>query len=93
MELSRKDIDDVFQCLIEKKITREDADRWAYARIKSFDSGELIFKPKKDEELLWDAIQYLYGIDTKLCPDEYMHSIDDINSEYLTRWKISEPDE
>lgn len=87
MELSRSDIQNVFQDLIEGRISREDADRWAYARMQAFDSNDLSFNPKVDEELLWDAVQYLYGIDTKLSPEEYMHSIDDIETEYLSRWK------
>ena len=87
MELSRSDIHDVFQNLIEGRISREDADRWAYARMQAFDSNDLSFNPKVDEELLWSAVQYLYGIDTKLSPDEYMHSIDDVEAEYLSRWK------
>jgi len=87
VELSRSDIQEVFQNLIEGRISREDADRWAYARMQAFDSNDLSFNPKGDENLLWDAVQYLYGIDTKISPDEYMHSIDDIEAEYSSRWK------
>ena len=88
MELSRDDIQEVFQDLIAGRISREDADRWAYARMQAFDSDDLSFSPKADEELLWDAVQYLYGIDTKVSPEEYMHSIDDIEAEYRSHWKV-----
>lgn len=87
MKLSRSDIKGVFRALIERRISREDADRWAYARVQAFDSNNLSFDPKVDEDLLWDAVQYLYGIDMKVSPDEYMHSIDDIEVEYQSRWK------
>jgi hemerythrin superfamily protein len=87
MELSLTDVQNVFEDLIAGRISREDADRWAYARMQSFDSNDLLFHPKAEEELLWDAVQYLYGIDTKVSPDEYMHSIEDIETEYLSRWK------
>ena len=88
MELSRKDIHDVFQDLIEGRISREDADRWAYARTQAFDYGFLVFNPKSDEDLLWDAVSYLHGIDMKVFPNDesmfpiYMFSIDDIKDEY-----------
>lgn len=87
MQLSRSNIQKIFQDLIECRMSREDADRWAYARIRAFDADELSFHPKADEDLLWDAISYLYGIDLKVSPDEYLHSISEIRAEYQSRWK------
>lgn len=87
MLLTIDDIKDKFSELITEKISREDADRWAYERIKAFDAGSLEFFPACDEEILWSAIQYLYGIDTKNAPDEYMHSLEDIKSTFEMKWE------
>lgn len=86
MLLTLNDIKEVFNNLIKEKITREQADRWAYERMQSFDADTLYFEPKEKEELLWDAIQYLYGIDSKVSPTEYMHPLDEIKETFEERW-------
>lgn len=90
MELTLLEINQLFNKLIELEFTREEADRWAFKRIQAFDSGVLQFLPQTDEEILWSAIQYLYGIDIKISPDEYMHSIDDIQEEFEKTWKLKD---
>lgn len=86
MRLTRGDIEQVFSSLINGDITREEADRWAHERMQAFDSDSLVFEPSKDEEFLWEAIQYLYGIDSRVSPDEYMHSIEEIKEAYQEKW-------
>lgn len=86
MLLTLDDIKKIFTSLIKGDMTREDADRWAYERMQAFDSNCLEFVPSSDEEMLWSAIQYLYGIDTKISPNEYMHSIDEIQSVFEEKW-------
>jgi hypothetical protein len=80
------DIKEIFNGLISGRISREEADRWAYERMQAFDSDSLEFEPITNEDLLWSAIQYLYGIDTKVSPDEYMHSIEEIKQAFEKRW-------
>lgn len=86
MLLTLEDIKTTFLSLIKGDISREEADRWAYIRMQAFDSGSLEFSPESEEELLWSAIQYLYGIDTKVSPDEYMNSIEEIKIEFEEKW-------
>jgi hypothetical protein len=82
MLLTISDIKETFTQLINGKISREEADRWAYKRMQAFDSGSLEFESKSDEKFLWSAIQYLYGIDTMISPGEYMHSIEEIKKTF-----------
>ncbi len=86
MRLTRDDIEQVFSSLINGSITREEVDRWAYERMQAFDADSLVFEPSKDEEFLWEAIQYLYGIDSRISPDEYMQSIEEIKEDYQEKW-------
>lgn len=86
MRLTLDDIKTIFTSLIRKDVSREYADRWAYEKIQAFDSDCLEFVPTSDEEMLWSDIQYLYGIDTKISPDKYMHSIDEIQSVFEEKW-------
>ncbi len=87
MLLTVSDIKKVFTQLINGKLSREEVDRWAYKRMQAFDSGSLTFKSKSDENFLWSAIQYLYGIDTMVSPGEYMHSIEEIKKTFEERWQ------
>ena len=86
MQLTVEQVNQIFKSLISSEISREDSDRWAYERMKAFDLGELEFSPLNDEEKLWGAVQYLYGIDTKISPNEYMHSLDEIRETFEEKW-------
>lgn len=88
MQLKLDEVNELFEKLINLEITRENADRWAYKRMQALDLGELEFIPASDEQKLWDAIQYLYGIDTKVSPDEYMHPVEEIRENFEEKWKL-----
>ena len=90
MLVSLSDVRLIFGKLIDGKISREEADRWAYEKVKAFDAGSLEFESVTDEQSLWNAIKYLYGIDTKISPFEYMHSIEEIKNEFIEKWNIKE---
>jgi murein tripeptide amidase MpaA len=87
MQLKLDEINEIFEKLIDEKITREEADRWAYMRMQAFDLGQLEFIPAANEQILWSAIQYLYGIDMKVSPTEYMHPVEEIQEAFEERWK------
>lgn len=86
MLLTIEDIKCKFNELINEEISREDADEWAYIRMQAYDDGNLEFQPSNDQELLWGAIQYLYGIDIKDSPSSYLHSLEDIQVVFETTW-------
>ncbi|MCP5326640.1 MAG: hypothetical protein H7A09_10010 [Oceanospirillaceae bacterium] len=78
MEITLADLRRVFQEVLDGRLSREAADRWAYDVVKKSELGTLAFSPTEDEQKIWAGIMYLYGIDSKESPDEYLHSIDDI---------------
>lgn len=86
MILTYSDIKYVFHKLLDGTFSREDADRWAFEKMSAYDSGSLKFEPKGDEQFLWSAIMYLYGIDTMIAPGKYMHSLDDIRETFEKKW-------
>ena len=90
MILTLIEVNELFKKLIGADISREDADRWAYARMQAYDIGELEFSPSSDENKLWSAVQYLYGIDSKVAPGEYMHSLDEIKDKFEKEWKLTD---
>lgn len=49
--------------ILNGSLSYSEADRWAWEMMQLFDDGKLEFEPKDKEDLLWQLIQYLYGID------------------------------
>ena len=84
---SLHDIQTTFKALIAGTLTREQADRWAFERIDAFDREDLRFDPPGEQERIWSALQYLYGIDLQEAPGAYLHSLDDIKHEFEQRWE------
>ncbi|WP_228191320.1 hypothetical protein [Acinetobacter baumannii] len=76
MKISLLDVQQVFNDLLNHKISREDAEEWARKRMNALDNQDLIFDPPIKEELLWKAVIYLSGVGLKISPDTYME--DDI---------------
>jgi hypothetical protein len=59
-------------------MTREAADRWAYAVVRQSEAGSLTCLPATEKGRIWEGVMYLYGIDTMKAPGEYLHTNDDI---------------
>lgn len=78
MEITLSDVRKVFQEVLDGSLTREAADRWAYLVVQKSEAGDLAFSPAEDEKKIWSGVMYLYGVDSKESPDEYLHSLDDI---------------
>ncbi|HEC0021453.1 TPA: hypothetical protein R1P81_003226, partial [Acinetobacter baumannii] len=53
MKISLLDVQQVFNDLLNHKISREDAEEWARKRMNALDNQDLIFDPPIKEELLW----------------------------------------
>lgn len=92
-KLSFSDVQNIFKGIISGKITREEADRWAYAAIQKNEANEVIFSPPYDKEIIWEGVMYLYGIDLRERPDEYLHSLENIKDAYdkLVRQQSNSP--
>lgn len=80
MEIDIETVRRIFDDVLEGRMTREAADRWAYGVVKQAEAGSLTYVPLQERGRIWDAIMYLYGIDTMESPGEYLHSEDDIRS-------------
>jgi hypothetical protein len=88
--LTISDIKEIFTRLINDEITRDTADRWVYERMQAFDANLLEFNPVSDEKLSWSAIEYLYGINTRISPNEYLHSMEEIKEAFEEKWNTEE---
>lgn len=53
----------MYNSLLNNKLSYSEADRWAWNMMQESDNGTLLFQPSQDEELIWELIQFLYGID------------------------------
>lgn len=88
MELTVEAVRNVFRDVLEGRMTKEAADRWAHAAIRASEAGTLVFVPQEDEERIWSGLMYLYGVDTLTAPGEYLHTDQDIQA--AMRSKVGE---
>jgi hypothetical protein len=70
----------VFEDVLSGSMSREQADRWAYAVVQQEEAGVVTYSPSPDREYIWAGVMYLYGVDTLKAPGEYLHSDDDIRA-------------
>lgn len=86
MKISLLDVQEVFECLLSHRISREEAEEWATTRMHALDNNELYFDPVTKEDLLWEAIIYLSGIGLKIAPEKYLEDEDGIREMFHTYW-------
>ncbi len=84
MKVSREDVCRIFDDVLERRMTRGAADRWAFELLQLHEVGSLIFVPAADTEVIWDGVMYLYGIDLGESPGRYLHTDSDIRAAMLT---------
>lgn len=70
----------VFEDVLSGSMSREQADRWAYAVVHEEEAGVVTYLPAHDRERIWDGVIYLYGVDAMKAPGEYLHSDGDIRA-------------
>ena len=75
MIVSLADISCAFDDLISGDRSREDIAGWASLVERAEDSGHLEYDPCTEEERIWDAIDYLTGVDLLTIPSGYLHDI------------------
>ena len=78
MEVDLRVVRRVFEDVLNGRMLREQADRWAYAVVQAEESGVVKYSPPRERERIWAGVMYLYGIDTMKAPNAYLHSNDDI---------------
>jgi hypothetical protein len=78
MELDLQAVRRVFKDVLSGRMSREQADRWAYAVVQEEETGIVKYAPPRARERIWAGVMYLYGIDAMTAPNAYLHSDDDI---------------
>ena len=78
MEVDLQAVRRVFEDVLNGRMLREQADRWAYAVVQAEETGVVTYSPPRDRERIWAGVMYLYGIDAMKAPNAYLHSNDDI---------------
>ncbi len=78
MEIDLRVVRQKFTDVLDGRLSREDADRWAYGVLQQEEKGAVTYSPPADKSRIWAGIMYLYGIDAKDSPDEYLHTDEDI---------------
>ena len=80
---------EVYKSVLNGSLSYADADRWAWDMSQLLDDGKLNFEPEKDEAILWELIQYLYGIDTPSMTDRTKTARDNLDiKEFLKEKNI-----
>jgi len=94
MILTVDDIKKVFEDLIDGKITREDANQWAYNLVQAGDNFDLIHLPENYfEKLHHKGIMYLLAADLKINSSEYFEEMKYIEEFYKNEWKDIDTEE
>jgi hypothetical protein len=85
MELDLQAVRLVFIDVLSGRMSREQADRWAYAVVQEEETGIVKYAPPRARERIWAGVMYLYGIDAMTAPNAYLHSDDDIRDAMMAR--------
>jgi len=75
----------VFEGVLSGSISREQADRWAYAVVRQEETDVVTYSPPRERERIWAGVMYLYGVDTMKAPGQYLHSDNDVSEAMNTK--------
>src|SRR6266436_9615641 len=75
----------VFEDVLNGAMSREQADRWAYAVVQEEETGVVTYSPPRERERIWAGVMYLYGVDTMKAPGQYLHSDNDVSEAMNTK--------
>lgn len=59
----------IYKLVLTQQLTYDEADRWAWDKMQLMDDRKLEFEPEDKEDLIWNLIDYLYGIDISIVED------------------------
>jgi hypothetical protein len=80
VEIDLETVRRVFCDVLDGRMTREAADRWAYGVVQESEAGSVTFSPVTAKDRIWESVMYLYGIDSMEAPGQYLHTENDIRS-------------
>ena len=80
MHLHLQTVRRVFEDVLSGAMSRDQADRWAYAVVQEEETGIVTYSPPHERERIWAGVMYLYGVNTMKAPGQYLHSDTDISA-------------
>jgi len=86
MQVSSNDVVAAFEDLLSGPRSREQLADWASHARMSDDAEGILYEPPSAASAIWDALEFLMGVDLKDDPDSYLHSQRDFE-EYWSRRK------
>jgi len=85
--LTKEKIETIFKKILNKEMSREEANRWAYGAKCEADNRNVIFLPKNLEDKIHkDGIMYLLAVDHQMYKNVYDESMKDIQKFYEEKW-------
>ncbi|MEG2695856.1 MAG: hypothetical protein RR966_15560 [Acinetobacter sp.] len=78
MEVTLDQVKSVFEDVLQKRMTREEASVWAFSVISASDTNSLTLIPNEKRDKLWESLVFLGGIDLIGHPDKYLFNEEDI---------------
>jgi len=85
MRVSAREVATAFRDLMTGARPREEVASWA-ARVRAADdAGGLEYVPPTAEAAIWDALEFLMGVDLKDGPNSYLHNEQDFIEYWSTK--------
>lgn len=85
MELTVEAVRQVFEDVLNGKISREEADQWARSVMQAAEVRTLTFYPSRDRERIWAGVMYLNGGDLMIAPGQYLHTEEEIRDAMIRK--------
>lgn len=78
-----------YEEILDGKVTREEAEAFADGLIKLEDDYSLVYVPKTDEEMIWEEVLFLSGInmqdkEPQVAIKSYLHDEENIKNHIKT---------
>lgn len=60
---------EIYNALLSGKLSRREADRWAWEMMQHEDHRNLVYEPAEQEDLIWELLYNLFGCDERCIED------------------------
>jgi hypothetical protein len=85
MEVTVGIVGQIFEDVLNGKISREEADRWARSVMQASEVETLTFSPSRDRKRIWAGVMYLNGVDLMIAPGQYLHTEEEIRDAMIAK--------
>ena len=89
MEININYTKQILEKLLGNQMSREEASFLAYDLRQKADDNKLMYFPKANENMIWESILFIEGIDIQNEPNVYLYNERDI-AEFLQKLKCFE---